>query len=423
MSTLLASRPRPISVSVIISCLFALSLVLGAPGYATLAIRVIETVTGRNTIEAPELAEAAGDNAEIFVKTDARSQGEVMFETASLVDKIYHLENAIAGYFTESRATGFFITLNGGFQSAIGNRLALDSVLGEDVIKLPNGYLARLQNPKPGVYESNLKQIGELNSFLIEKQIPLIYTHAPYKVEYSDIPLPNKYKIAIEDLNKGLVQAGVKVVDVKSEMDRDGRDFFSYYFKTDHHWTGESGLWYAGMITEKLSADYGFKYDRALLDPANYTYEVLSDWFLGSQGKRVGPLFTGVDDFTIIHPSFETSLASDTLYDSGEWEHKSGTLEEALYWSERVKKKDYFSGTPYAMYAGGDNPIQLIRNNNAPNSMRVMLIKHSYADVAIPFLSLAFSDLCVLDLRHTGRPDNLYDYIDEYGPDLVLFLW
>ncbi|MDR1642664.1 MAG: hypothetical protein LBT59_23490 [Clostridiales bacterium] len=95
-------------------------------------------------------------------------------------------------------------------------------------------------------------------------------------------------------------------------------------------------------LTEKLSVDYGFEYDRALLDPANYTYEVFSDWFLGSQGKRVGPLFTGVDNFTIIHPSFETSLVSDTLYVSGEWEHKSGTLEEALYGARGQRKKITF---------------------------------------------------------------------------------
>ncbi|MDR1642665.1 MAG: hypothetical protein LBT59_23495 [Clostridiales bacterium] len=40
------------------------------------------------------------------------------------------------------------------------------------------------------------------------------------------------------------------------------------------------------------------------------------------------------------------------------------------------------------MYAGGDNPIQLIRNNNAPNNKRIMIIKRSFANVVIPVASL-----------------------------------
>jgi hypothetical protein len=68
------------------------------------------------------------------------------------------------------------------------------------------------------------------------------------------------------------------------------------------------------------------------------------------------------------------------------WERRSGTLEEALYWSEKTKEKNFFSGDPYGMYPGGV-PIQLIHNNTAPNIKRVMLIKQSFANVAIPFMS------------------------------------
>jgi hypothetical protein len=41
-------------------------------------------------------------------------------------------------------------------------------------------------------------------------------------------------------------------------------------------------------------------------------------------------------------------------------------------------------------------------------------------------VQVAFSphpELNVVDLRKDGHPLNLYSYIEDYNPDLVLFIW
>jgi hypothetical protein len=111
------------------------------------------------------------------------------------------------------------------------------------------------------------------------------------------------------------------------------------------------------------------------------------------------------------------------MNEGGKWEYRSGTLEEAMYWNEYIENRDYFNKEPYGMYSRGDNPIQIIHNNNAPNNKRILVVKHSFADVTMPFLALACEEINVVDLRHAGRPLNLYEYIGEYNPDLVMFLW
>jgi hypothetical protein len=163
------------------------------------------------------------------------------------------------------------------------------------------------------------------------------------------------------------------------------------------------------------------------LNPEKYTYEVMKNEFLGSQGKRVGVLFAGVDDFTIIHPNFETYLTSATLQESGEWEYRSGTLEDAMYWKNHIAYRDYFNHNseiiPYAMYSDENNSIQTTYNASSLNDKRILIVKQSFANVMIPFLALSYRELNVVDLRQEGRPLNLYSYIEDYNPDLVLFIW
>ncbi len=412
--------------AVILSIVFALCLLSGVKGYVKLVTRGYETLTGTNKIEALEIAEEEGSNIETFIlETSGKSVAETVFENASISDKIRHFQNAIQLYLNDVPLQNQIVKVNGGFQAMIGRDIIADADVGNDVIKLDNGYLVRLQSGGDADFVSKAAQIIDLNVFLTEKGIPLVFAHAPYKIEYSDIPLENKAKTNYQLLNDMLVNGGVKVIDIKAEMDRAGMDFFSSYYKTDHHWKAQTGLWCAGMLAQKFSNDYGFTYDESLLNPQNYTYEVLEN-FIGTQGKRVGTLYAGVDDFTIIHTKFETDLESDILLGNGEWECRSGTLENAMYGDNQSDTFDCFSDIkilPYSMYSNGNNPIQVIRNNKAKNDKKIIVVRHSFANVTMPFLSLAFREINVVDLRAPNRPDNLYSYIEEYQPDFVLFLW
>jgi hypothetical protein len=55
--------------------------------------------------------------------------------------------------------------------------------------------------------------------------------------------------------------------------------------------------------------------------------------------------------------------------------------------------------------------------------MKILTVKYSFDNVLISFMALTYRELNVVDLRCEGRPLNLYSYIEDYNPDLVLFIW
>jgi hypothetical protein len=95
-------------------------------------------------------------------------------------------------------------------------------------------------------------------------------------------------------------------------------------------------------------------------------------------------------------------------------------LEETAYETKWIEKRDYFD--PYSIYSNGNNAVQIIRNNNAVNDKKILVVRKSFACVVTPFLALSAKESRTIDLRPINRVPNLYDYIDEYNPDLVLIL-
>ncbi|MDR1640657.1 MAG: hypothetical protein LBT59_13255 [Clostridiales bacterium] len=413
-----------------LALIYLVSLCLGVKGYRTIVFKAFDALTGKSAIGISDDA-ATGDapsNSEAFIKEKSVPKAQLSLSQATPLQVMKTATQLGKTYFLDipARAKNFLITINGGFQRVVGRNATFENTLGQELIRLDNGWLVKLQVPSDAtraIYRMRYEDIIKLDEQLSPKGIPLVFGMVPYKVEAADLPVENMAQDNFSLLSGPLMESGVDVIDIKSEFAKSGRDLITSYFKTDHHWTPEAGLWFAGVLAEKFEKSYGFSYDKSLLDPGNYTYEILPSWFLGSQGRRIGPLFTDVDDFSIIHPNFETSVESVTLSTRNIWERKEGTFEEAFYWPKLAEKKGYFDGNVWGMYARGDNPLQFLRNNNAPNDKKIVVIKHSFACVVTPFLSLACKELCVIDLRAAGRPENLYKYMEDYDPDLVLILW
>jgi hypothetical protein len=86
-------------------------------------------------------------------------------------------------------------------------------------------------------------------------------------------------------------------------LDEDGLDQYAAFFKTDHHWKPETGIWANGKIMTYLQ-ELGIieNFNRSWRDIDNFTVAVYKNSFLGSRGQRVGKYFAGVDDISLIYP-------------------------------------------------------------------------------------------------------------------------
>ena len=210
---------------------------------------------------------------------------------------------------------------------------------------------------------------------------------------------------------------GVDCLDLRPVFESNGI-YSNWFFRTDHHWKPEAAFFAWQYLAGELDLRYGFETPASLTDPNNWNTKVLEDFFLGSQGKRVGSLYAGVDDITLYTPKFSTDL---TYANSDGSFTRSGPFEQSVCFPERVAQQDWFNGNPYTYYSGGDYALATMTDHKNPNGPKVVLIRESFSCALAPFLALSCSELTTIDLRYfTG---DLMETIESLDPDLVLTLY
>ena len=319
-----------------------------------------------------------------------------------------------------------FIQLYGGVQRLSGRRMIQDMVAGNTVAKLSTGALNFVNLGTAGQVDQEAvgrraQATAELAAKLEVRGIPYLYIAAPQKIQRGAELLP-----------RGLEESGNATCDAYlAELDRLGVDYLdlrpvfesngiysNWFFRTDHHWKPEAAFFAWQYLSGELDLRYGYETPSILTNPNNWSTRVLDDFFLGSQGKRVGSLYAGVDDFTIYTPKFDTNLTytnSDGSFD------RSGPFAQSVCFPERVEERDWFNGNPYTYYSGGDYAMATMVNHNNPKGPKVVLLRASFSCALAPFLALSCSELTTIDLRYFSG--DLMDTIRELEPDLVLTLY
>ena len=319
-----------------------------------------------------------------------------------------------------------FIQLYGGVQRLSGRRMIQDMVAGNTVAKLSTGALNFVNLGTAGQVDQEAvgrraQATAELAAKLEVRGIHYLYIAAPQKIQRGAELLP-----------RGLEESGNATCDAYlAELDRLGVDYLdlrpvfesngiysNWFFRTDHHWKPEAAFFAWQYLSGELDLRYGYETPSILTNPNNWSTRALDDFFLGSQGKRVGSLYAGVDDFTIYTPKFDTNLTytnSDGSFD------RSGPFAQSVCFPERVEERDWFNGNPYTYYSGGDYAMATMVNHNNPKGPKVVLLRESFSCALAPFLALSCSELTTIDLRYFSG--DLMDTIRELEPDLVLTLY
>ena len=315
----------------------------------------------------------------------------------------------------------FFIQLYGEVQKLSGRTVVEDADPRYSVVKLTDGTLTFVNDQALDV-SGHGRSVVRLSRALEKRDSPLLYVEAPQKLQSGDPRLPegvsdygNDYA---DQILAVLEEQGVAALDLRETLAACGRDWSSLFFRTDHHWTPEAGFLACQTIAETLRRDYGFTIPGKYTDERFFTRTFYSDYFLGSQGKRVGSLYAGADDITLYTPKFDSELTySCPAYGFT----RTGPFETSVCFPERVAQQDWFNGNPYTYYAGGDYPLATITNHKNPDGPRVVLLRDSYACALTPFLALSCGELITIDLRYFH--DDLLSYVDWLEPDVVLVMY
>jgi len=189
----------------------------------------------------------------------------------------------------------------------------------------------------------------------------------------------------------------VEWIDVSTELNKHKTE--KIYYKTDHHWT-TLGAFYAFQAAPSLGIDGDLS--------GKYVSYTVSDSFNGMLASKSGVNFGEKEQIDIYVPTEEdTDLIVDYV--------DEGKRSTSLYDSSKLKEKDQ-----YTVFLGGNSSLLDIRTVST-STKRLLLVKDSFANSFIPFLTPYYREIVVVDPRYYSGTIN--DLMDSYRISEVLFLY
>ncbi|MDO5733403.1 MAG: DHHW family protein [Eubacteriales bacterium] len=174
------------------------------------------------------------------------------------------------------------------------------------------------------------------------------------------------------------------------------------FYRNDHHWTSLAAFDAANSLLEAM----GF---RQTFINQFQRYTVKSD-FLGSLYARSGGFFPTKDRIEIWkNLSYEKDPNSAVTVK----DRNGQAIRRGLYVPEAL-----VGDTPYDVFIGGENGFIDIESDYAKDretAPSLLVIKDSFADSMIPFLTHQFAHIYVVDLRYDER--SLEQFLETY-PDI-----
>ncbi len=190
----------------------------------------------------------------------------------------------------------------------------------------------------------------------------------------------------------------VEWIDVSTELNKHKTE--KIYYKTDHHWT-TLGAFYA---FQAAAPSLGIDGDLS----GKYVSYAVSDSFSGMLASKSGVNLGEKEQIDIYVPTEEdTDLIVDYV--------DEGKRSTSLYDSSKLKEKDQ-----YTVFLGGNSSLLDIRTVST-STKRLLLVKDSFANSFIPFLTPYYREIVVVDPRYYSGTIN--DLMDSYRISEVLFLY
>ena len=176
------------------------------------------------------------------------------------------------------------------------------------------------------------------------------------------------------------------------------------YFRTDHHWTA-TGAYYAyeqfckakGITPTPISS---YKVDEY-------------DGFLGTfyrDSNQNATMGANPDKVVAYHP-----LSTEATLDYGDSENASLTRGKIIY-----DESDAPASLKYGAFITGDNAYSIINNPDVTNGSSCIVVKESFGNAFVPFLTDHYQTIYVLDYRYWKG--SISQFAQSKGVQDVLFV-
>ena len=290
-----------------------------------------------------------------------------------------------------------FIKMKSSFDTSLGStesnnvfmckdNYLMENISKADAKKMENNYnsLAKLKQLYPNI---------NMDFMLVPNAANIMFDKLPLFAVTED---QNKQ---MDDFFKKIQSIGINPVDVRATF-KNNKEKIELYYHTDHHWTTDGAYLAYQDFAKKNKLNSNIKYD---------ALAVKND-FRGTLASKSG--FTnGLNDMIKIYlPKEGQNYKNSVIFYS---DTKEKTTE--FYKLNNLKKKD-----TYTVFGGSNHPIYSIKTP-VSSQRKLLLIKDSYANSFIPFLSQDYREIIVIDPRYFF--DDISEIIKANGITDILFLY
>lgn len=323
-----------------------------------------------------------------------------------------------------------FINLYGASQKLLGRQVVEDVEPKYTVVRLADGSLT-FANPDAQQVDMTVRaqEMVEFAQRLEEEyETPLLYIQAPSKLAMASLPDGiNDYADAEADQFLSILEEHeVDTLDLRPAFRQaaaEGRALDELFFRTDHHWTAAGAFLGFQTLADKLRDDYDYTIYPEITDPGHYNKYTFHDIFLGSQGKRVGTAYAGLDDLEVWSPNFESDFTYTVPMSGIE---RRGPFAMSLLFPEMLATDEsLYESNPYTVYSGGDFLLARTVNEVSPYpwGRRVLVLRDSYGCAFTPFLGIISGEVITIDPRlFNGDQEEMLSYVEWLEPDLIFVL-
>ncbi len=200
-----------------------------------------------------------------------------------------------------------------------------------------------------------------------EKRLPAAYTGTDQESVIADIyaAVPSARSVAL--------CAALKRANASQPM----------YYRLDHHWTAYAAYeayraYCAAANLDSLPADA-------------FDVTVVADDFYGTMASKASVFDYVPDSIVRFIPKRPQNIRVSYCDASGVCVSQSTTLYADDYLSAKDK---------YASFLNANQPLVIIENLDMPEAKKLLVVKDSYANCLVPFLTQHYSTVYVVDLRY-----------------------
>ena len=219
----------------------------------------------------------------------------------------------------------------------------------------------------------------QLYAEALPKNIRMFSMLIPTQIEFDKQAASDSEKKVIDSIYNSMPQR-ITPIPVYEALQKHTDEYI--YFRTDHHWT-------------QLGAFYGYT---AFSETAWQKPHLLSDYAKHEQSGFLGYLYNQANDPALMEHA-------DTI----EWFTKGENLAvkgKAMENGELIEYPSKLYALPaenepvkYSLFMGGDHPFAEIKTKNK-NGKTLLVMKDSYANALLPFLTELYETVLVIDPRN-----------------------